>query len=71
MAAPEHVPTKPAEKVRAYESPPRRPDTWRVDRPADFADTDRQPAGQRLGSQGPDQVRARYESDWRDQLTLD
>ena len=55
MAAPEHVPTKPAEKVRAYESPPRRPDTWRVDRPADFADTDRQPAGQRLGSQGPDQ----------------
>lgn len=55
MAAPEHVPTKPAQTVRAYASPPRRPDTWRVDRPADFADTDRQPAGARLGNQGPDQ----------------
>lgn len=55
MAAPEFVPTKPGEKVRAYESPPRRPDTWRVDRPADFADTDRQPSGTRLGNQGPDQ----------------
>lgn len=55
MAAPEHVPTKPVNPVRAYESPPRRPDTWRVDRPADFADTDRQPSGDRLGNQGPDQ----------------
>ncbi len=55
MAAPEHVPTKPTEKVRHYESPPRRPDTWRVDRPADFAGSERQPAGARLGSPGPDQ----------------
>ena len=58
MAAPEFVPTKPAkpgEDVRVYESPPRRPDTWRVDRPADFADTERQPSGDRLGNQGPDQ----------------
>ncbi len=55
MGAPEHVPTKPAQEVRAYASPPRRPDTWRVDRPADFADTHRQPAGARLGNQGPDQ----------------
>ncbi len=55
MAAPEHVPTKPNDPVRSYSSPPRRPDTWRVDRPADFAGTDRQPSGDRLGSQGPDQ----------------
>ena len=41
--------------VRAYESPPRRPDTWRADRPADFADDHRQPTGDLLGSPGPDQ----------------
>lgn len=41
--------------VRAYESPPRRPDTWRPDRPADFADDHRQPVGDLLGSPGPDQ----------------
>lgn len=55
MAAPEHVPTTPNATVRSYSSPPRRPETWRADRPADFADTDRQPSGARLGSQGPDQ----------------
>lgn len=55
MAAPEHVPTKPVQTVRAYASPPRRPESWAVDRPGDFADTDRQPAGDRLGNQGPDQ----------------
>lgn len=55
MAAPEHVPSKPAETVRAYASPPRRPDTWRVERPADFAGEQRQPAGEQLGHQGPDQ----------------
>lgn len=55
MAAPEHVPTKPLEDVRTYGSPPRRADSWRADRPADFADDHRQPAGDLLGSQGPDQ----------------
>lgn len=55
MAAPEHVPDKPAEKVRAYASPPRRPDTWRPERPGDFSGERRQPAGERLGNQGPDQ----------------
>lgn len=55
MAAPEHVPTKSTDKVRAYHSPPRRPDTWRADRPADFADERRQPTGDLLGNQGPDQ----------------
>ena len=55
MAAPEHVPTDHMQDVRAYESPPRRPDTWRADRPADFADDHRQPVGDLLGSPGPDQ----------------
>ncbi len=55
MAAPEHVPVKPAEQVRVYASPPRRPDQWKAARPADFADESRQPSGDRLGSQGPDQ----------------
>lgn len=55
MAAPEHVPTKPNQDVRTYGSPPRRPDSWRADRPADFADDHRQPVGDLLGSPGPDQ----------------
>lgn len=55
MGAPEHVPTPPVQRVHVYGSPPRRPETWRVDRPADFADTERQPTGARLGSPGPDQ----------------
>lgn len=55
MAAPEHVPTKPNQDVRTYGSPPRRPDSWRADRPADFADDHRQPKGDLLGSPGPDQ----------------
>lgn len=55
MAAPEHVPTKPNQDVRTYGSPPRRPDSWRPDRPADFAEDHRQPRGDLLGSQGPDQ----------------
>ena len=36
MAAPEYVPVKPLDDVRAYESPPRRPDQWRADRPGDL-----------------------------------
>ena len=53
MAAPEYVPVKPMDDVRSYESPPRRPDPWKADRPGDFAG--RQPQGDRLGNQGPDQ----------------
>ncbi len=53
MAAPDYVPTDPTRKVRAYASPPRRPDTWRADRPGDLAEG--QPQGTRLGSPGPDQ----------------
>lgn len=58
MAAPEFVPTKlakPGEDVRVYGSPPRRPEIWRAQRPADFAEDERQPVGERLGNQGPDQ----------------
>lgn len=55
VAAPEHVPTKPNQDVRTYGSPPRRPDSWRAERPADFADDHRQPVGDLLGSPGPDQ----------------
>jgi hypothetical protein len=45
----------PNQDVRTYGSPPRRPDSWRAERPADFADDHRQPTGNLLGSQGPDQ----------------
>jgi len=55
VAAPEHVPTKPGQQVRTYGSPPRRADSWRAERPADFADDQRQPQGDLLGSPGPDQ----------------
>lgn len=53
MAAPEYVPVKPMDDVRAYESPPRRPGSWLAVRPGDLAGA--QPRGDRLGSPGPDQ----------------
>jgi hypothetical protein len=53
MAAPEYVPIKPMDDVRAYESPPRRPDSWKPLRPGDLEGA--QPRGDRLGSPGPDQ----------------
>lgn len=53
MAAPEYVPTKPATLVRTYESPPRRPEPWVADRPAEIHG--RQPEGEGLGHPGPDQ----------------
>jgi len=53
MAAPEYVPVKPMDDVRSYESPPRRPDPWRADRPGDL--TSGQPQGDGFGWQGPDQ----------------
>ena len=54
MGAPEHVPTEPVQRVHVYGSPPRRPESWRAVRPADFADQHRQPVGPRLGTPGPD-----------------
>ena len=53
MAAPEYVPRPKAEQVRAYESPPWRPDPWLADRPGEVVEG--QPDGPRLGHQGPDQ----------------
>lgn len=53
MAAPEHVPTKPAQLVRSYTSPPRRAGSWSADRPGEI--DGRQPEGERLGTPGPDQ----------------
>ena len=54
MAAPEHVPVDRNQPVRAYESPPRRPESWLPARPAEVVE-DGQPRGERLGNQGPDQ----------------
>src|SRR4051794_10608821 len=53
MAAPEYVPVKPMDDVRAYESPPRRPDSWMAQRPGDLKTG--QPRGPRFGNPGPDQ----------------
>jgi len=54
MAAPEFVPTKATEVVRAYASPPRRPDSWKPERPGDLTG-EGQPRGDRYGAPGPDQ----------------
>ena len=43
MAAPDYVPKPTDEQPRVYTSPPRRPDSWRADRPAEIDGL--QPAG--------------------------
>jgi hypothetical protein len=53
VAAPEYVPQPAIRHVRSYESPPRRPQSWRPDRPGD-SDVGFE-RGDRLGAQGPDQ----------------
>jgi len=53
MAAPDFVPLKATRSARSYGSPPRREGSWLADRPGELAG--RQPEGERLGSQGPDQ----------------
>lgn len=53
MAAPEYVPSKPMDDVRTYESPPRRPGSWRAQRPGDL--TGSNPRGAHFGNAGPDQ----------------
>lgn len=53
MAAPEHVPIEPAQRVRSYTSPPWRPDSWFAERPGELQG--RQPFGRQLGVPGPDQ----------------
>lgn len=52
MGAPPYVPKIPATKVRSYSSPPRRPASWRADRPAELSGV--QPEDNRLGVPGPD-----------------
>ncbi len=54
MAAPEHVPVDRNQPVRAYESPPRLPESWLSVRPGEVVH-EGQPRGDQLGHQGPDQ----------------
>jgi hypothetical protein len=53
VAAPEYVPQPAIKHVRSYESPPRRPESWRPDRPGDSATGFE--LGDRFGAPGPDQ----------------
>ncbi|MGA0878388.1 MAG: hypothetical protein ACO3SP_04655 [Ilumatobacteraceae bacterium] len=53
MAAPRFAPTEILDEVRTYTSPDVVPDPWTNDRPGDIEGL--QPAGERLGYQGPDQ----------------
>jgi hypothetical protein len=53
MAAPKHTTVDPTQKPRSYESPNHVPDRWKLGRPAEIVG--RQPVGDRLGAQGPDQ----------------
>ena len=53
MAAPDYVPNDTAVADRHYVSPPRRPQPWVADRPAEL--TNGQPTGAGLGIPGPDQ----------------
>ncbi len=53
MAAPKFAPVSSLDDVRTYESPEHVPDPWMPDRPAEIQG--RQPEGDRLGYQGPDQ----------------
>lgn len=53
MAAPKFAPVPTLDDARGYESPPHVPDAWTPDRPGDIRGF--QPAGGRLGYQGPDQ----------------
>lgn len=53
MAAPKFAPTPVLDDVRTYESPPVAPESWTNDHPGHIAGS--QPAGERLGYQGPDQ----------------
>jgi hypothetical protein len=69
MATPEYVPIKPMDDVRVYESPPRRPDPWRSDRPGDLAAEN--PKGGDFGNPGPDQGYALHLVDLlRDRMKL-
>ena len=69
MAAPDYVPNDTAVADRHYVSPPRRPQPWVADRPAEL--TEGQPMGAGLGVPGPDQGYAlRLARRFEDQLLL-
>ena len=51
MAAPEFVPVDESKPVQGYESPPRRPESWTADRPAEVV-SEGQPRGDRFGAPG-------------------
>lgn len=53
MSAPKFAPTEALDEVRTYASPDVVPEPWTNDRPGDIEGF--QPAGERLGYQGPDQ----------------
>lgn len=53
MSAPSYVPRPKDDRPRVYESPPRRPEAWFSNRPAELPG--QQPTGGALGHQGPDQ----------------
>jgi hypothetical protein len=53
MAAPKHTPVDPIANPRTYGSPNHVPGRWVAARPGEIRG--RQPAGERLGFQGPDQ----------------
>lgn len=69
MAAPDYVPNDTAPADRHYVSPPRRPQPWLADRPAEL--TEGQPMGAGLGVPGPDQGYAlRLARRFEDRLAL-
>lgn len=54
MSAPSYVPQDPSALLRYYESPPRRPESWPLQRPSELEVGAEQPRGGRFGNQGPD-----------------
>ena len=69
MAAPDYVPNQTSAADRHYVSPPRRPQPWLADRPAELIEG--QPMGAGLGVPGPDQGYAlRLARRFEDQLLL-
>ena len=69
MAAPQFIPVSPTERIKAYESNDHVPKTWQPTRPGEL--DGRQPAGDGLGSQGPDQgYGIKLANRFRDKLQL-
>ncbi len=68
VAAPNYIPI-PDAGPKYYESPPRRGESWRAERPGDIPDG--LPSGNGLGNQGPDQGYAlKLVKSFEDKVTL-